>query len=96
MGIVTLYAALFTENVRIDQLELYKLPEHYRVGGYLLNVNRILDLPQVLTLAAEKMTVDVTFAKSNIAYFDDARHRWKFSSHVLRMLKKEEQFSLLD
>lgn len=50
MGGVALYAALFDGSA--DRLLLDDLPRTHREGPYLLNVRKILDLPQTVGLAA--------------------------------------------
>jgi hypothetical protein len=49
-GGVCLYAALFEEH--IGTLRLQDLPKTHRDGPYLLNVQRILDLPQTVAMVA--------------------------------------------
>ena len=55
MAGVTLYAALFEPDVA--QLDLHELPGTHRNGPYLLNVNRYLDMPQAVAMAAERSRV---------------------------------------
>ena len=53
-----LHAALFEPG--IERLELRKLPATYQKGPDYLNVLRVLDLPQTLTLTLERSTVKLT------------------------------------
>jgi hypothetical protein len=55
MSGLALYAALF--EPRIKRLDLYDLPTSHRDGPILFNVERILDLPQAVALAAENTQV---------------------------------------
>jgi cephalosporin-C deacetylase-like acetyl esterase len=55
MAGVALYAALFEPG--IAQLELGRLPSTHRDGPFLLNVNRYLDTPQAVAMAAEHSRV---------------------------------------
>ena len=52
---VALYAALFEPN--LHRLELHDLPKTHRDGPYLLNVQRYLDMPQAVAMAAENSQV---------------------------------------
>jgi hypothetical protein len=55
MAVDTLYAALFEPE--LARLELWDLPASHLEGPDLLNVLRVLDVPQALTLAAERARV---------------------------------------
>ncbi|HND55595.1 MAG TPA: hypothetical protein PLV92_24440, partial [Pirellulaceae bacterium] len=55
MAGVALYASLFEPNIK--RLDLWSLPRSHRDGPALLNVQRFLDLPQTVALAAEKSQV---------------------------------------
>ncbi len=55
MAGVTLYASLFEPDVK--RLDLYDLPRTHREGPYLMNVNRYLDLPEAVAMAAERSQV---------------------------------------
>ncbi len=53
MAGVALYATLFEPP--IQQLDLQALPATHRDGPYLLNVQRILDLPQTVAMVAQRL-----------------------------------------
>ncbi len=63
---VTLYAALFEPDIR--RLDLHDLPRTHRDGPYLLNVQRYLDLPQAVAMAAEN--TDVVIHQADTAGWD--------------------------
>lgn len=67
MAGVALYASLFEPNVA--GLELAGLPASHRDGPYLLNVNRILDIPGALALAAERSPVHLRGCPAEAARF---------------------------
>jgi hypothetical protein len=52
---VVVYAALFEPDIR--RLDLRDLPRTHRDGPYLLNVQRSLDMPQAVAMAAEKSQI---------------------------------------
>jgi cephalosporin-C deacetylase-like acetyl esterase len=52
---LALYASLFEPD--LARLELVDLPASHRQGPYLLNVRRILDMPQAVAMAAERTPV---------------------------------------
>ncbi|WP_254507283.1 alpha/beta hydrolase family protein [Anatilimnocola floriformis] len=60
-----LYAAIMQPGV--TRLDLHELPKSHRDGPYYLNVQRKLDLPQAVALAAEKSRVAIY---QNAAGFD--------------------------
>lgn len=55
MGLIALYASLFEDG--IERLDLHQLPRSHRDGPYLLNVSRLLGVPQAVALAAERTRV---------------------------------------
>ncbi len=75
MAGVTLYASLF--EPAITRLDLYQLPHTHRDGPYLLNVNRYLDMPQTVALAAER---------SRVAIYDADESAWQWPSAVVENL----------
>jgi hypothetical protein len=52
---IALYAALFEPN--LCRLDLHDLPRTHRDGPYLLNVQRYLDVPQAVAMAAENSQI---------------------------------------
>jgi hypothetical protein len=63
MGVNALYAALFEPNVR--RLELEQLPKSHMAGADYLNVLKVLDIPQALQMAAERVEVRQNVEPSN-------------------------------
>jgi hypothetical protein len=55
MAGATLYASLFEADIK--RLDLYDLPTSHRDGPFFLNVNRYLDMPQAVAMAAERSKV---------------------------------------
>jgi hypothetical protein len=51
-----LYAAILGD-VKLARVDLHELPTTHRKGPYYLNVNRKLDMPQAVALAADKTRV---------------------------------------
>ena len=72
---VALYAALFEPGIR--RLELHALPRSHRDGPYLLNVQRYLDIPQAVAMAAEN--TDVLLQPAEAA-------DWEFPAAVVQRL----------
>jgi len=56
-GGVVLYAALFEPD--IASVDLYQMPKTHRDGPELLNVLKILDIPQAIAIAAERTEVRI-------------------------------------
>jgi cephalosporin-C deacetylase-like acetyl esterase len=77
---VALYAALFEPEIR--RLDLRDLPKTHRDGPYLLNVQRSLDMPQAVAMAAEKSQIVIDQA-------DTAG--WDYPSAVVRQLGWDAQ-----
>jgi hypothetical protein len=77
---VTLYAALFEPNIR--GLDLHDLPRTHRDGPYLLNVQRYLDLPQAVAMAAENSQV--------VIHQSDATG-WEYPATVIKQLGWDAQ-----
>lgn len=80
MAGVTLYAALFTPNVH--RIDLNKLPLTHDDGPTFLNVRRVLDVPQAVALAAEKIQVRL---------YQDDKPGWEYPQEVLKRLKWDEK-----
>jgi hypothetical protein len=57
MAGIALYASLFTPDVK--RIDLHELPKTHQEGPDFLNVQRFLDLPQALALAAERSPVRI-------------------------------------
>ena len=74
MAGVALYASLFETN--IARLDLHDLPTSHRDGPYLWNVQRIVDTPQAVAMAAERSQV--------VLYSADA---WEYPSKVVVKLR---------
>jgi len=62
----TVYASLFIPNV--TRLDLHELPASHRVGPTYLNVQRYLDLPQAIAMAAERTRVVIYGDKKDWSY----------------------------
>lgn len=56
MAGVALYASIFQPT---QKLSLHRLPPSHHHGPFLLNIRRILDLPQALAMAAEHIPVEL-------------------------------------
>jgi hypothetical protein len=75
MAGVALYAALFEPAV--TELELYDLPRSHMQGPHLLNVLRVVDMPQVLAMAAEGRKVTVRLGGTE---------GWEFATETAKRL----------
>ncbi len=78
---ITLYAALFEPDIR--RLDLWGLPPTHRDGPYLLNVQRYLELPQTVAMAAEKTNV-VIIQQPDAAL-------WEYPAAVIKRLGWDAQ-----
>jgi len=76
MAGVTLYSSLFIPEVR--RFDLYQLPHTHREGPYLLNVRRVLDLPQTVAMVAER---------SQVVICDDRPENWEYPSTAVANLR---------
>ena len=84
MAGVTLYAALFEPPVK--RLDLYALPRSHRDGPTFLNVQKILDTPQAVAMAAER---------SQVILYQDDDQGWDFPTNTARQLGwNQKQFQL--
>jgi hypothetical protein len=82
---LALYAALFEPDVQ--QLDLVDLSASHRNGPYLLNVRRFMDIPQAVTMAAERCQVTI--------HAEDADDVWAFPAGVAKQLDwPEEQLQM--
>ncbi len=83
MGIVAVYASLFEPPVA--RIDLHQTPTTHRHGPFLLNVRRIMDVPEAIALAAERAPV--------IMYDADAE-AWAFPRSVADLLDKSGNFAI--
>ena len=74
------YAALFEADIR--RLDLRDLPRTHRDGPYLLNVQRSLDMPQAVAMAAEKSPIVIGQADTG---------GWDYPSAVVQQLGWDNQ-----
>jgi hypothetical protein len=81
MAVNLLYASLFVADVY--SLALDNLPPNQRSGPDYLNVSRILDLPQVLALSAERNRVLLTSKVPGLSL--------TFPQGVLRLIGREQE-----
>jgi hypothetical protein len=72
---VALYASLFEPDIK--RLDLYDLPTSHRSGPYFLNVERFLDMPQAVAMAAER---------SKIVLYQDDDAGWDYPQAVAKAL----------
>jgi dienelactone hydrolase len=79
MAGVSLYASLFEPDIK--RLDLYDLPTTHRNGPIFLNVNRYLDMPQAVAMAAERSKV-VIYVDGDPAADAD----WKYPRAVAEKL----------
>lgn len=95
MAGVALYASIFESNVQrasafsadakqldLKRLDLYDLPKSHRDGPYLLNVERFLDMPQAVTMAAER---------SKVVLYQDDDKGWEYPQAVAKALNWPEK-----
>jgi len=75
MAGVTLYASLFEPDIK--RIDLYDLPKSHRSGPTFLNVERFLDLPEALAMAAER---------SKIVLYQDDDTGWEYPQAVAKSL----------
>jgi dienelactone hydrolase len=75
MAGLALYAAMYRKNVA--RLDLYDLPKTHKDGPFFLNVNRYLDMPQALAMAAER---------SKIVLYQDDDSGWEYPQAVAKAL----------
>jgi hypothetical protein len=76
MGGIALYASLFSGGVK--RLDLYDLPQTHRNGPIYLNVERYLEMPQAVAMAAERSSV--------VLYQDDPAAGWEYPREVAQKL----------
>jgi dienelactone hydrolase len=89
MAAIALYASLFTLDVK--RIDLHLLPTSHQSGPDFLNVQRYLDLPQVLALAAERSPVRVYQDGANWAYPQAVASALKWDAKQLVFRGKSSQ-----
>jgi hypothetical protein len=77
---IALYASLFAPNVK--RLDLYGLPVNHRNGPFYLNIDRVLDLPQAVALAAER---------SQVILYGEDQPQWAYPRAVAAKLELGEK-----
>jgi dienelactone hydrolase len=82
---IALYAALFEPS--IESVELETLPHTHRDGADFLNVQRFLDVPQVIAMVAEK---------SHVVIYDRKKTGWEFPLAVARRLNWHDRIEIDD
>ncbi len=75
---MALYAAVMYSGKRISSLELTRLPASHTHGPYLLNVLRVLDVPQAVMLAAERV--------GRVQLISPAAGDWSYIEQVAKAL----------
>jgi hypothetical protein len=77
MAGVALYASLLEPNVKIARLDLHDVPKSHRNGPIFLNVERFLDMPQAVAMAAER---------SKVVIYQDDDTGWEYPQSVAKAL----------
>ncbi|MFM8252540.1 MAG: alpha/beta hydrolase family protein [Planctomycetota bacterium] len=84
MAALTLYASLFEPPVK--RLDLHELPRSHDAGPALLNVRRILDLPQAVALAVDR---------SQVFLYQQEEAGWDYPRQLIGRLGREHrQFTI--
>lgn len=83
MAALSVYAAIFEPNIK--RIDLHELPTSHRDGPALLNVLRVFDLPQAVSLAAER---------SQVVIYSPEKTAWQFPQAVAERLQWEKRFQL--
>ncbi|MFQ5734839.1 MAG: alpha/beta hydrolase family protein [Planctomycetaceae bacterium] len=73
MAGITLYASLFTKNVK--RLDLWNLSRSHKTGPIFLNVLRFLDVPQAVAMAA---------VRSRVRLYQAEKTGWDFPREVVK------------
>jgi dienelactone hydrolase len=76
MAGIALYASLFERDVA--RLDLHDLPANHRHGPILLNVNRVLEMPQAVAMAAER---------SRVVLYQPEEAGWEYPQAVAKALE---------
>jgi hypothetical protein len=77
MAGAALYATMFQLKGTVQRLDLYDLPKSHRDGPFFLNVNRYLDMPQAVAMAAER---------SKVVLYQDDDAGWEYPQAVAEKL----------
>lgn len=80
MGGVALHASLFEPSVK--RLDLYDLPKSHRDGPTFLNVERFVEMPQAVAMAAER---------SKVVLYQDDDTGWEYPQAVAKALNWPEK-----
>ncbi len=83
MAGLALYASLFEPEV--TRLDLYELAQTHRNGPYFLNVQRYLDMPQAVAMAAEK---------SQVVIYQPGENGWAYPTAVAKLIGREKNLQL--
>ena len=83
MAALSVYAAMFEPSIK--RIDLHEMPTSHRDGPALFNVQRVFDLPQAVTLAAER---------SQVVIYSPDKSSWQFPQAVADGLKWEKRFQL--
>ncbi len=83
MAALSVYAAIFEPNIK--RIDLHEMPASHRDGPALFNVLRVFDLPQAVTLAAERFQVVI---------YSPEKDAWQFPQAVAERLQWEKRFQL--
>jgi hypothetical protein len=84
MAAISLYASLFEPPVK--RLDLHELPRSHDEGPALLNVRRILDLPQTVALAVDR---------SQVFLYQKEEAGWDYPRQLIGRLGREHrQFTI--
>ncbi len=83
MAALSVYAAIFEPNIK--RIDLHEMPASHRDGPALFNVLRVFDLPQAVTLAAER---------SQVVIYSPDKTAWQFPQAVAERLQWEKRFQL--
>jgi hypothetical protein len=78
MGVVALYASLFESG--IPEVWLQNTPSSHTSGPQLLNVLKVMDVPQAAAMAAEKCKVTLT---------SDNPDEWKYATDVAKLNNRD-------
>ena len=83
MAALSVYAAIFEPNIK--RIDLHEMPATHRDGPALFNVLRVFDLPQAVTLTAER---------SQVVIYSPEKEPWQFPQAVAERLQWEKRFQL--